>query len=68
MLKFIKHHMTSIGHIEIYPIISFIIFFLFFTVVLMMVLKSDKKFIAKMQNLPLEDSTKNTSNDYEEAI
>jgi hypothetical protein len=60
--------MTSIGHIEIYPIISFVIFFLFFAAVLIMVLKSDKKFITKMQNLPLEDSTKNTSNDYEEAI
>jgi cytochrome c oxidase cbb3-type subunit 4 len=68
MLKFIKHHMTSIGHIEIYPIISFVIFFLFFIAVLMLVIKSDKKFITKMQNLPLEDSTKNLVNDYEEVI
>ncbi|HEX8548592.1 MAG TPA: CcoQ/FixQ family Cbb3-type cytochrome c oxidase assembly chaperone [Cytophagaceae bacterium] len=59
MLKFVKNHMTSIGHIEIYPIISFIIFFLFFLVVLLMVSRSDRGFIDKMQNLPLEDSTNN---------
>ena len=62
MLKFIKHHMTSIGHIEIYPIISFIIFFIFFAAVLILVFKSDKKFIAKMENLPLDDSTKSLEN------
>lgn len=56
MLKFIKHHMSSIGDIEIYPVISFVIFFLFFLVVTYLVLKSDKKFISKMQNLPLEDT------------
>jgi cytochrome c oxidase cbb3-type subunit 4 len=56
MLKFVKYHLSSIGHIEIYPIISFVIFFLFFLVMLLWVIKSDKKFITKMQNLPLEDS------------
>ncbi|MDB5274559.1 MAG: hypothetical protein JWO58_2926 [Chitinophagaceae bacterium] len=57
MLKFVKYHISSIGHIEIYPIISFLIFFLFFLGMLIWVLKSDKKFITKMQNLPLEDHT-----------
>lgn len=57
MLKFVKSHLSSIGHIEIYPIISFLIFFLFFCVMLLWVMKSDKKFITKMQNLPLEDNT-----------
>lgn len=55
MLKFIKHHMTSIGNIEVYPMISFILFFVFFMVVLIMVLRSSKAFIAKMEHLPLED-------------
>jgi cytochrome c oxidase cbb3-type subunit 4 len=58
MLKFVKQHMTSIGHIEIYPIISFVIFFVFFLAVLLLVFKSDKLFISKMENLPLEDATK----------
>ena len=32
MLKFIKHNMETISGIEIYPIISLLIFFLFFVV------------------------------------
>lgn len=64
MLKFVKSHLSSIGHIEIYPIISFLIFFLFFCVMLLWVIKSDKKFIKKMQNLPLEDNHEPT-NEYE---
>jgi cytochrome c oxidase cbb3-type subunit 4 len=59
MLKFIKHHMTSIGNIEIYPIISFVIFFVFFIAMLWSVLKSDKDLIHKIENLPLEDSESN---------
>ncbi|TAH23886.1 MAG: CcoQ/FixQ family Cbb3-type cytochrome c oxidase assembly chaperone [Cytophagales bacterium] len=61
MLKFIKYHLTSIGHIEIYPLISFVVFFLFFLVMLTLILRSDKKFIIKMQNLPLEDSTNSSA-------
>lgn len=66
MLKFVKFHMTSIGNIEIYPIISFVIFFLFFLLVLIIVFKRDKKFVNKMSNLPLEDSTNQIT--YEESI
>ncbi|MBO9703397.1 MAG: CcoQ/FixQ family Cbb3-type cytochrome c oxidase assembly chaperone [Sporocytophaga sp.] len=56
MLKFVKYHMASITDIEIYPIISFVIFFLFFLGVLMLVFRSDKKFMSKMEQMPLEDS------------
>jgi cytochrome c oxidase cbb3-type subunit IV len=55
MLKYIKQHMASISGIEIYPIISFVIFFLFFLVAAWLVLKADKSHIGKMSNLPLED-------------
>ncbi|WP_037573484.1 hypothetical protein [Sporocytophaga myxococcoides] len=48
--------MASITDIEIYPIISFVIFFLFFLGVLMLVFRSDKKFMSKMEQMPLEDS------------
>lgn len=57
MLKFIKHHMTSISDIEVYPVISFVLFFLLFLVVLYLVFKRDNAFIAKMEHLPLEDGT-----------
>lgn len=56
MLKFVKYHMASITDIEIFPIISFVIFFLFFLSVLMLVFRSDKKFMSKMEQMPLEDS------------
>jgi len=63
MLKFIKHHMETIAGIEIYPLISFIIFFLFFMVMLLYVVKMRKSHIEEMGNLPLaEDQNSYTSN------
>lgn len=55
MLKFIKHHMTSIGHIEIYPIISFIIFMVVFVMACWMAYSASKQHIEEMGNIPLED-------------
>lgn len=55
MLKFIKHHMTSIGGIEIFPIISFLIFFLFFLGLIYWVIRMDKKSIAEVENLPFDE-------------
>ncbi len=55
MLKYIKQHMSSISGIEIYPIISFIIFFLFFIIATWLIVKADKKHIAKLANLPLDN-------------
>lgn len=54
MLKFIKHHMETIGGIEIYPVLSFIIFFTFFVLVLIYVIKADKKTINEIANIPLD--------------
>lgn len=53
MLKFIKHHMTSIDNIEIYPMISLMIFVLFFIGLLIYVFKSDDKEIKEISNYPL---------------
>jgi cytochrome c oxidase cbb3-type subunit 4 len=54
--------MSSIGGIEIYPLISFIVFFIFFTIVAVWVFMESKESIVKMSNLPLEDGTRNSSN------
>lgn len=62
MLKFIKYHMSSIGGIEIYPLISFIVFFIFFLIVAVWVFMESKESITKMSNLPLEDGAQNSSN------
>ena len=55
MLKFIKHHMETIMGIEIFPMISLLIFFIFFTVLILWVVRSDKGYNTHMAQLPLED-------------
>ncbi|MCB0476680.1 MAG: CcoQ/FixQ family Cbb3-type cytochrome c oxidase assembly chaperone [Crocinitomicaceae bacterium] len=55
MLRFIKHHMTSIDGIEIYPIISLLIFVAFFIGLTWYVVKMKKSDIKEMSNIPLEE-------------
>ncbi|MBL4651053.1 MAG: hypothetical protein JKY03_15095 [Aureispira sp.] len=55
MIKFIKHHMTSIVNIEIYPIISFLIFFSVFLLACWVAMRASKAHINTMENIPLED-------------
>ncbi|MDD2982644.1 MAG: CcoQ/FixQ family Cbb3-type cytochrome c oxidase assembly chaperone [Crocinitomicaceae bacterium] len=56
MLRFIKHSLTSIVGVEIFPLISLIIFSLFFAGVIFMVIRMSKKEVADMSDLPLEDT------------
>lgn len=58
MLKYIKGHLTSIDGIEIYPIISLIIFVTFFLGVAIYVFKADKTHFDKLKNLPLDEDKK----------
>ena len=55
MLKFVTDNMASIDGIEIYPIISLVIFVAFFTGMLVKVLKIDKNKIHELENLPLKE-------------
>lgn len=55
MLKFIKGHMESILGIEIYPIISLLIFFTFFVVLFFWVLTAKKEYINEVSQLPLDN-------------
>ncbi|HBH24856.1 MAG TPA: cytochrome C oxidase Cbb3 [Cytophagales bacterium] len=50
-----KHYFEQIHNIEVWPIVSLVIFFLFFVGLLIHIFKIDKKFINKMENLPLEE-------------
>ncbi|MGB3850418.1 MAG: CcoQ/FixQ family Cbb3-type cytochrome c oxidase assembly chaperone [Tunicatimonas sp.] len=59
MLKFIKHHMETIAGIEVFPLISFLIFFTFFVLLLIWVFRSSKEYIAEVEQLPLEASDAN---------
>ncbi|MEN9742841.1 MAG: hypothetical protein RLZZ65_646 [Bacteroidota bacterium] len=54
MLRFIKHNLTSILDIEIYPLFSLVLFTLFFAVVLLYVWKMSKSRVSEMSALPLD--------------
>jgi cytochrome c oxidase cbb3-type subunit 4 len=54
MLKFAKNHMESITGIEIYPMISLIIFFTFFVALFWWVFTAKKEYISAVSSLPLD--------------
>jgi len=51
-----KNVLQSIDNIAIWPVISFVIFFIFFLCLLWWVFTTKKTFIDKMKSLPLETS------------
>ncbi len=55
----IKEILQSIKGVEIYPIISLIIFFLFFIVIGIWLLRMDKNQIIKMKRIPLNNHNNN---------
>ena len=56
-----KNVLQSIENIEIWPVISFVIFFIFFLCLLLWVFTTDKKFIEKMESLPFEEEKPKSS-------
>jgi len=52
-MKFI-HYLEKITGVSIYPLSSFVIFGLFFLVMLVWVLKADKKTIQDISHIPLD--------------
>lgn len=58
-MRYIKHHFDSISGIEIYPIISLLLFFIVFVTMLIYVFKIPKSSIEEISNLPLENDSKN---------
>ncbi len=55
MLKFIKHHLETIAGIELFPLISLVIFFAFFIGLTLFVVRADKRVIQRIANIPLND-------------
>ncbi|WP_125719539.1 CcoQ/FixQ family Cbb3-type cytochrome c oxidase assembly chaperone [Flavobacterium ustbae] len=55
MFEQIKHNMETISGIEVYPIISFLIFFLFFVGLGIWVFSYRKEKIQEMSNIPLDE-------------
>jgi cytochrome c oxidase cbb3-type subunit 4 len=55
-----KNVLQNIDNIAIWPVVSFVIFFLFFLCLLWWVFTSDKKFIDTMKQMPLNDGDTKT--------
>jgi cbb3-type cytochrome oxidase subunit 3 len=56
-----KEVLRSIDNIEIWPVISFVIFFSFFIGLLWWTFSTDKKFIDEMSQKPLHDEPLNSN-------
>ena len=54
-----KQILQTIQNVEVWPLISLVIFFVFFVGILVKVILTDKTFINKMEELPLDDGTVN---------
>ncbi|PKP12340.1 MAG: CcoQ/FixQ family Cbb3-type cytochrome c oxidase assembly chaperone [Bacteroidetes bacterium HGW-Bacteroidetes-3] len=65
MLKFISHNFDGIEGIEIYPIISLLLFFIVFITMLIIVLKMPKNRIEEISQLPLDNDTNSKENNHE---
>jgi cytochrome c oxidase cbb3-type subunit 4 len=55
-----KHYFEQIQNIEIWPVISLIIFFVFFSFTMCWIFFLDNKYIEKMKSLPFEDESGET--------
>lgn len=55
MLKFIKGNLENIDGVEIYPMVSLLIFFIFFVALFAWVITAKKEHIKQVSNIPLED-------------
>jgi len=54
MFKFVKGPLESIEGVEIYPIISLLIFFIFFAALFFWVFTAKKDYIKMVSDIPLE--------------
>ncbi|WP_372935308.1 CcoQ/FixQ family Cbb3-type cytochrome c oxidase assembly chaperone [Seonamhaeicola sp.] len=60
MLKFVKNHMETITGVEIFPIISLLIFFIFFVALFWWVITAKKDYIKTVSNIPLDNQNNDT--------
>ena len=61
MLRFIKGNLENIDGVEVYPIISLLIFFIFFVGLFLWVINIKKSHIEELSNIPFENDQNNQS-------
>lgn len=57
-MKF-KHYLESITGVGIYPLVSLLIFFTFFTALTIWAVKANKSYISELKNMPLGNQNDN---------
>ena len=55
MIKFVKGHLEKVTHVEIYPLISLLIFVIFFVLLFFWVFSRKKQYTEEMKHMPLHD-------------
>ncbi len=61
MFKFIQQYAEKIDNIEMYPMISLLVFFIFFVVLLYLVIRMDKSSVQQLSNLPFTTNEEPTN-------
>lgn len=61
MLKFIRNHIDKIEHINIYPIMGLIIFFVFFIMMIIYVKQMSREQISELSHLPFDANEENNN-------
>ena len=54
-MKIVINTLEQINGIEIFPVISLVLFFVIFSVMLYLVITANKSYIDEMKNMPLDD-------------
>ena len=57
MLRFIKHNLTGIDGVALYPILSLLIFIMFFIIVIVYVVRMERTRIEELSAAPIEEDT-----------
>lgn len=55
MLKFVKGSLEQIDGVQVYPIVSLLIFFVFFSLLFWWVFTAKKEHIEEVSNIPLDE-------------
>jgi len=55
-MKLVRHYLENIAGIEVYPIISFVLFFTLFIFITWYVIKMDKEVIEEVSNYALDEN------------
>ena len=60
-MKIVMNTVERIQGVEVFPIFSLIVFFLFFVIMAYLVFNLDKGYIEDMKNMPLEEDNNESS-------